>query len=45
MNTIEMEKKDKKEKEQGGTWPIILFMAGMVVLMILLKLAINYFKH
>jgi hypothetical protein len=41
MKSIEIDNKQNKEK--GSTWPVILFMAGMVLLMILLKLALNYF--
>ncbi len=41
MKSIEID--NKRNKEKAGTWPVILFMVGMVLLMILLKLALNYF--
>jgi hypothetical protein len=43
VKTKEVEKTDKQGK--GGTWPLVVFMVGLIVLMIVLKLAMNYFSR
>lgn len=43
MKSVDAENNVKKVKH--GTLPLILFMVGVVLLLIVVKFALNYFHH